>query len=455
MSGWEAVVGSVVALGLLITFHEFGHFFVARRCGVGIVRFSIGFGPALWQWRSRRGTNFVLALLPLGGYVKMVDERDGSGPLSPAMRELAFNRKSIAQRASVILAGPLANLLLAFLLLLVMNNLTQRGVVPIVAQPAAGTPAALAGVAGGQEIVAVDGVPVRAWEELGLPLLRRLGDTGWLRLHLRDPAAVDAYEVALPIDHWLADPEELSGHPLESLGLRLDRPWSPLLIDKVIADSAAARAGVRDGDRVLAIDGQALPVEDWIRYVRARPGGEVLLDIARGDERLRLSARVESLPGNGAGAPRGRIGVMIAPQPLPASMLREYRLSPWQATLESASDVWRISAMTVSAFGKLIIGDIDFRHMSGPVGIVQAAGHTLASGAATYLLFLALLSVSLGIVNLLPIPVLDGGHLLFLIAEWIKGSPLSERVQQQASALGMALLIGVMLMATYNDVLRW
>ena len=453
--GWEALLGSVIALSALIVFHEFGHFFVARRHGIGVLRFSLGFGPTLLSWRDRQGTDFTLSLLPLGGYVRMVDEREFPGGLPERYREIAFNRKSIGQRASVIVAGPLANLLLAFFLLFAVNNLTQRGAIPILAQPPDGTPAAAAGIRAGQEIVAVDGAPVRTWRDVGLLMMRRIGETGQLRLSLRESGQPFADDVSLPLERWLSDFDPAAADPIgESLGLALDRPPRPPLIERVLPHSPAERAGLRAGDRLVATDGASWSETGWVERIRANPGAEIHLDVERDGERFDVSLRLDSVPGDD-GSQIGRIGVMLAAQPLEPSRLREYRLNPWQAAVEAALGTWRLIAISASAFGKLVTGELSFRHLSGPVGIVQAAGTMFASGLAPYLWFLALLSVSLGVVNLLPIPALDGGHLLFLVGERIMGRPLSARAQGVASTFGIAIVIGVMLAVTYNDLLRW
>ena len=451
---WEIAFGTVIALSVLIVFHEFGHFYVARRAGIGVLRFSVGFGPVLLNWKDRHGTNFSLALLPLGGYVQMVDEREFPAGLPEGYQGLAFNRKSIGQRAAVILAGPLANLLLAFFLLLVMNNLTQRGAVPVIAQPPAGTPAAEAGMRAGQEIVGLDGAPVRVWHDLGLLFARRIGDTGWLRFSVREPGDMPPRELRVPIERWLADVDASNVRPSRLLGIVLDRPLQPLPIQRVLPGSPAERAGLLRGDLVLGADGVQRSAADWVAYIQQNPFADIQLDIRRDAERLSLPVRLDSVA-QADGSVIGHIGVALAQAPLPASMLREYRLNPWQALLESAIGMWRLTAITVSTFGKLLTGALSLEHLSGPVGIAQAAGATFSAGAGTFLFFMALLSVSLGIVNLLPIPVLDGGHLLFLLGEWARGRPLSIRAQNIASLCGMVFIVSIMLVTTYQDLLRW
>lgn len=449
MSALYMIVGTLVALGVLVTFHEFGHFWVARRCGVKVLRFSVGFGTPLLRWHDRHGTEFVIAAVPLGGYVKMLDEREGDVP--PALLEQAFNRKSVRQRFAIVFAGPVANFLLALLFFWILAMLGSQQVRPIVGSIAAGSLAEQAGVVAGAEVLAVDGRAVSGWSEVNLQLIRRLGETGSLRLRLLEPGSTVESERSLVLSGWLKGAEDPD--PLGSLGIR---PWRPQ-IEPVLAhldpEGPAQAAGLQVGDRLLSLEGR--PLDDWqqvVDAVRERPGQRVGFRVERDGRPFELSL---ILAARGEGEARtGYLGAGVAGGEWPAEMLREVSYGPLAAVGESVKRTWSMSLMTLDSIGKMLFGELSVKNLSGPITIAKVAGASAQSGVGDFLNFLAYLSISLGVLNLLPIPVLDGGHLLFYLVEWVRGRPLSERVQAIGVQIGISLVVGLMLLALFNDISR-
>ncbi|SDG91107.1 regulator of sigma E protease [Pseudomonas benzenivorans] len=449
MSALYMIVGTLAALGVLVTFHEYGHFWVARRCGVKVLRFSVGFGTPLLRWHDRRGTEFVLAAIPLGGYVKMLDEREGEVP--PELLDQSFNRKSVRQRFAIVAAGPIANFLLALLFFWLVAMLGSVQVRPVIGAVETGSLAAEAGLQVGQEIVAVDGEPTSGWAAVNLQLVRRLGESGNLSLSVRDQgSAVDSAR-QLPLKDWLRGVDEPD--PIAALGIR---PWRPAL-EPVLAEldpqGPGYAAGLRVGDRLLALDGQALT--DWqqlVERVRALPGRSVSLLVERDGRQLDVAV---SLAARGEGEARsGYLGAGVAGVEWPPEMLREVSFGPLDAVGEGLRRTWAMSLLTLDSLKKMLFGELSVKNLSGPITIAKVAGASAESGLGDFLNFLAYLSISLGVLNLLPIPVLDGGHLLFYLIEWTRGRPLSERVQGWGMQIGISLVIGVMLLALLNDLSR-
>lgn len=449
MSAIYMILGTLVALGVLVTFHEFGHFWVARRCGVKVLRFSVGFGTPLVRWHDRQGTEFVVAAIPLGGYVKMLDEREAEVPEHELGR--AFNRKPVGQRFAIVSAGPLANFLLALVFFWLLAMLGSQQVRPVVGAVEAGSLAEAAGLQAGQEIVAIDGRETRGWAEVNLELVRRLGESGTLAMEVMAPGNSAAQRVEVPLEDWLKGVDEPD--PIGSLGIR---PWRPVLepvLDRLDEQGPAARAGLRPGDRLLALQGDALA--DWdalVDRVRALPGAAVTLMVERDGQRFEVGL---TLAERGEGEARhGYLGAGVAGGEWPAEMLREVRYGPFDAVLEGLRRTWSMSLLTLDSLKKMLLGELSVKNLSGPITIAKVAGASAQSGLGDFLNFLAYLSISLGVLNLLPIPVLDGGHLLFYLIEWVRGRPLSERVQGWGMQIGISLVIGVMLLALVNDIGR-
>ncbi|AVO54843.1 sigma E protease regulator RseP [Ectopseudomonas mendocina] len=449
MSGLYMLVGTLIALGVLVTFHEYGHFWVARRCGVKVLRFSVGFGTPLVRWHDRHGTEFVIAAIPLGGYVKMLDEREGNVP--PELVEQSFNRKSVRQRIAIVAAGPLANFLLALLFFWFVAMLGSQQVRPVIGAVQPDSMAQAAGLQAGQEIVAVNGEATSGWAAVNLQLIRRLGESGTLNLRVLEPGSTVETPKQVQLDNWLRGVDEPD--PIGSLGIR---PWRPAL-EPVLAEldpkGPAQAAGLQAGDRLLALDGESLA--DWqalVDRVRALPGEAITLRIERDgqarDVELTLASRGEGE------ARSGYLGAGVQGVEWPPEMLREVRYGPLEGIAEGARQTWAMSLLTLDSLKKMLFGELSVKNLSGPITIAKVAGASAESGVGDFLKFLAYLSISLGVLNLLPIPVLDGGHLLFYLVEWVRGRPLSERVQGWGMQIGISLVIGVMLLALVNDLSR-
>ncbi|KJH76180.1 MULTISPECIES: sigma E protease regulator RseP [unclassified Pseudomonas] len=449
MSALYMIVGTLIALGVLVTFHEFGHFWVARRCGVKVLRFSVGFGMPLLRWHDRQGTEFVVAAIPLGGYVKMLDEREGEVPVDQL--DQSFNRKSVRQRIAIVSAGPIANFLLAMFFFWVLAMLGSDQVRPVIGGVEPASIAAKAGLTAGQEIVAIDGEPTSGWAAVNLQLVRRLGESGALQLVVRDPGSTSDTPRELVLDKWLKGADEPD--PIRSLGIRPWRPALPPVLAELDPKGPAQAAGLKTGDRLLALDGKAL--DDWqqvVDTVRLRPDSKIVLRVERDgapiDVPVTLAARGESK------APSGYLGAGVKAVDWPPEMIREISYGPVAAIGEGARRTWTMSILTLDSLKKMLFGELSVKNLSGPITIAKVAGASAQSGVADFLNFLAYLSISLGVLNLLPIPVLDGGHLLFYLIEWVRGRPLSDRVQGWGIQIGISLVVGVMLLALVNDLGR-
>jgi regulator of sigma E protease len=449
MSALYMIVGTLVALGVLVTFHEFGHFWVARRCGVKVLRFSVGFGTALVRWHDRQGTEYVIAAIPLGGYVKMLDEREGDVP--PEMADQSFNRKSVYQRIAIVIAGPAANFLLALVFFWALAMLGSQQVRPVIGAVEAGSIAERAGLAAGQEIVSVDGEPTSGWSAVNLQLVRRLGESGSIALKVRDEGSSVDKPRELALDNWLKGAAEPD--PIKSLGIRPWRPALPPVLAELDPKGPAQAAGLRTGDRLLALNGQA--VSEWqqvVDWVRERPDAKVTVGIERDGARLEVPLALTTR-GEGEAA-AGYLGAGVTGIDWPPEMLREVSYGPLAAVAEGASRTWTMSVLTLESLKKMLFGELSVKNLSGPITIAKVAGASAQSGMGDFLNFLAYLSISLGVLNLLPIPVLDGGHLLFYLIEWARGRPLSEKVQGWGVQIGISLVVGVMLLALVNDLGR-
>lgn len=449
MGALYMIIGTLVALGVLVTFHEYGHFWVARRCGVKVLRFSVGFGRPLLRWHDRQGTEFVLAAIPLGGYVKMLDEREGDVP--PALLEQAFNRKTVKQRFAIVSAGPLANFLLALVFFWALAMLGTDQVRPVVGAVEAGSLAARAGLMAGQEIVEVNGKPTSGWAEVNLQLIRRLGESGSLEMLVRENDGDQVQRLQLELNDWLKGAEEPD--PIGSLGIRPWRPEIAPIVAQLDPEGPAQAAGVRLGDRLVSLDGESL--NEWQEVIdRVRPlgGQSVPLELERDGQIIELPV---TLAQRGDGDQRrGYLGAGVAGVEWPEEMLRNVSFGPVDAVGEGLRRTWTMSVLTLDSLRKMLFGELSVKNLSGPITIAKVAGASAQSGVGDFLNFLAYLSISLGVLNLLPIPVLDGGHLLFYMVEWVRGRPLSDRVQGWGVQIGISLVVGVMLLALVNDLGR-
>ena len=449
MSALYMIVGTLVALGVLVTFHEFGHFWVARRCGVKVLRFSVGFGTPLLRWHDRQGTEFVIAAIPLGGYVKMLDEREGEVPADQL--DQSFNRKTVGQRIAIVAAGPIANFMLAMAFFWVLAKMGSQQVRPVIGSVENGSLAAQAGLAAGQEIVSIDGEPTTGWSSVNLQLVRRLGESGSLQVVVSEPGSTAQASHQLVLKDWLKGADE--PNPITSLGIRPWRPELPAVLAELDPKGPAQAAGLKAGDKLLAMNDQ--PIKDWqqvVDWVRTRPDARVVLHVERDgvpvDIPVTLAAR-----GEGKDA-TGYLGAGVKGVDWPPAMIREVSYGPLAAIGEGAKRTWTMSILTLDSLKKMLFGELSVKNLSGPITIAKVAGASAQSGVADFLNFLAYLSISLGVLNLLPIPVLDGGHLLFYLIEWARGRPLSDRVQGWGMQIGISLVVGVMLLALINDLGR-
>lgn len=437
----------LATLAILIVFHEFGHYLVARLAGVKVLRFSIGFGKVVTQRTDRRGTEWALASIPLGGYVKMLDEREA--PVRPELLDQAFNRKSLGARAAIVAAGPLANFLLAIGLFWALFMSGVPILKPVLGEPPVGTPAALAGIKSGEQVTALNGEKVESFQDLHWLALKHALNTDGIRVETVDNKGHLA-------DRALLLPEKdeaFEQSPLKALGLLRYLPPLPPVLAELTPGGIAEQAGLQSGDRILAIDNH--PIAQWdevVDRVRHAPEVTLIFKVERSGQLLEIAVKPESA---GTAEKFGRIGAgpKIDPQ-LFAPYQSEARYGPVDALARSLSRTWELSTFSLQMLGRMLIGEASLKNLSGPITIADYAGQSAASGAASFIAFLALVSISLGVLNLLPVPLLDGGHLLYYLAEFLTGKPVPDRVQEIGQRIGIGLLGTLMFFAIYNDLQR-
>lgn len=452
---WQHLLAFIVSVGLLVTVHEYGHYWVARRLGFKVQRFSVGFGKALWRriGRDPDRVEYVVAAIPLGGYVKLLDEREG--PVDKAEQHRAFNRRPHWQRILVLLAGPAFNIAFAILLLwaLFWINGAQE-IRAVVGQVLPDSPAAQAGLSSGDEILALDGRPAAGRSDVVIGLLTEMTGDGSVRITLRDEQGVERVallEVTDPGERRrLTEPENL----LTGLGFGFWRPALPPVIGQVVEGGAAERGGLLAGDQVTAVNGIAVSdFESLTREIQARPGETVDLAVVRegASQTLRVEVGTSEVDGNRIGS----LGIYSQRGVrLPDSMIQHTRLGPLESLTMGASEAWRMTALQAKVFWRMLQGHVSLKNLSGPLTIAEFAGESAISGFTTFVSFLVLISLSLGFINLLPVPILDGGQVVYQLVEWVKGSPLSERAQVLGQQVGIAMLVLLMGVALFNDILR-
>ncbi|HEX6928002.1 MAG TPA: RIP metalloprotease RseP [Gammaproteobacteria bacterium] len=451
MTVLTSILAFIVAIGLLVTVHEFGHFLVARLAGVKVLRFSIGFGPALLKWSGRNGgTEYVLAALPLGGYVKMLDEREDDVPAQE--REQAFNNKSVPRRLAIVSAGPAFNFLFAILAYWVVFMIGVPGVRPIVGDVAPASVAAEAGFVAQDRIVAVNGEATPTWSAASIALLEAVLESDTLHVDVEDAQGQPReLEVHVNDARSLTEPGAL----LSGLGLSEWIPELPPEIGEVLANSPAEAAGLRPGDRIVQSGGEPVAgVTAWIEQIRRHPGKPLALVVLRDGEEVRLEITPEVTELED-GAQAGRIGAEVGyPREVAARLFAIERHPPlaalWEGTVQTAD----ISLLTLRVLGRMLVGDVSLKNLSGPINIADYAGRSASYGPVSFLMFLAIVSISLGVLNLLPVPVLDGGHILFLGWESLRGAPPSPAAEAVGQRIGIMLLVSLMGLAFYNDIMR-
>ncbi|MBL0628419.1 sigma E protease regulator RseP [Aeromonas jandaei] len=438
----------VVALGLLVAVHEFGHFWVARRCGVKVERFSIGFGKAIWRRLGKDGTEYVLALIPLGGYVKMLDGRVDE--LKPGDEQYAFNHKSVWARMAIVAAGPMANFVFALFALWLMFMIGVPAVKPVIGEVRPASIVAEAGILPGMEIVGVGGEQTGDWESVTYALLSHLGDQS-VTLKVKAPQTSYATDKNLSLESWKFDPDRES--PIGSLGIvPLGGKVLPV-VSAVVAKSASEKAGLQVGDRIKRVGEQE--ITEWAQFVELvqhAPGAPLQVVVERNNSDLDVTLTPDTRKVQGKLV--GFVGLSPQLVPLPDEYRILLQYGPLQALWQGAQKTWSLITLTFDMIGKLVAGIVSLDNLSGPISIAKGAGSSADYGLVYFLSFLALISVNLGIINLFPLPVLDGGHLVYFLIEAVTGKPVSERIQEVGFRIGAAILMLLMGIALFNDFAR-
>lgn len=439
----------LLALGILIAAHEFGHFWVARRCGVYVERFSIGFGKSLWRKVGKDGTEYTLAMIPLGGYVKMLDERVDDVPADK--KHMAFNNKPLWQRSAIVAAGPMANFLFAIFAYWVVYLIGIPAVRPIIGDVAPQSIAAEAGISSGMELKSISGIKTADWESANMAMISHIGDKEMV-ITVTEPN--NDYEVqrTLNLTTWSFDPE--SERVLTSLGIAPYSPEITLSISQLVEDGAAIDAGFRLNDKIVAIDNT--PITQWqevVDAVRSHPEQALLFDLEREGQRVSvtLTPKSKKLANDEL---IGYAGFAPEVEAWPESYRINLQFGPIEAVGKATEKTWQLVTLTFDMVTKLVTGDVALKNLSGPISIAKGAGMTADYGLVYFLGFLALISVNLGIVNLLPLPVLDGGHLMFFAVEAVTRRPVPERIQDFGYRVGSAILVALMAVALFNDFTR-
>jgi regulator of sigma E protease len=448
-----SILAFVVAIGILVTVHEFGHFWVARRLGVKVLRFSVGFGKPLWLKKSGADqTEYVIAAIPFGGYVKMLDEREGEVEEHELSR--AFNRKSVWRRIAIVVAGPAFNFLFAILAYYLIFLVGVSGVKPVIGEINVPSPAHTAGVQQGDLIISVNGIETTSWERARFAMLEESVSAEQIvlqvlgrDLQIRD-RVIDIRELALLQEEQI--------DLMRDLGISTWRPDVPPIIAEVLPDGAAQQAGLLAEDKVLSLENITIVnASQWVNLIRANPEKELALRVLRDGEEVELTLTPRSR--TEAGETYGYIGVrnrIEIPESVRREMMVTERYGPLQGIAEAVDKTWRMTWLTLRVLGKLVTGDASVRNLSGPITIAHYAGVSARIGLEPFFGFLAIISISLGVLNLLPVPMLDGGHLFYYLIEVFKGSPVSEQTEIIGQKIGILLLFGLMSIAIYNDLLR-
>ena len=446
----ETILYTLLTLGVAIVVHEYGHFIVARKCGVFVERFSLGFGSPLIGWTDRHGTNFVISALPLGGYVKMLDSRNG--PVPEEMHEREFGRQNVWKRIAITIAGPFANFLLAVFAFWMLFLNGETGVRPVVGNIEVDSPAEAAGFVSEMTILSVNGELTPNWSDVSKALFSSIGTTGSLKFLVEHPNSLDELELYVPVEKWLRDQTE--PHPVYELGLTQKYIFKQLNLGTIMDGGAADKAGLLIGDVVTKINGLNIDsAAVFVEEIESNASEVVMIDLLRNGVNMTFEVTPDAVLRDGFNY--GQIGVQLAPQgTYPEYMLYSIEHDILSAAIRSLSETRDYVSFIVKSIIKLLKGELSAKSLSGPIGIAKAAGDSARAGLDNFIRFTAILSIMLGVMNLLPIPVLDGGHLIFYMIEIGKGSPVSEKMQVFGLKVGVAILFGFMIVATFNDLTR-
>ena len=448
-----SVLAFIVAIGVLVTVHEFGHFWVARRLGVKVLRFSVGFGKPLWMKKAGVDqTEYVIAAIPLGGYVKMLDEREGEVEEHELNR--AFNQKSVWRRIAIVVAGPAFNFFFAILAYYLIFLAGISGIKPVVGEISNPSPAYTAGVQQGDLILAVNGIETPSWERARFAMLEESVSAEQIVLQVQDRDLQIGDKVIDISNLGLLKEEQIN--LLRDLGISTWKPDIPPVIDEVLPDGAARQAGLMAEDKILMLDGIVIEnATQWVNLIRANPDRQLPLRVLRDGAEVELTITPRSR--TEGGETFGFIGVqnrIEIPESIRREMMVTERYGPLEGMVEAVDKTWRMTWLTLRVLGKLVTGEASVRNLSGPITIAHYAGISARIGLEPFLGFLAIISISLGVLNLLPVPMLDGGHLFYYLIEVLKGSPVSEQIEIIGQKIGILLLFGLMSIAIYNDLLR-
>lgn len=438
----------ILALGVLVAVHEWGHFWVARKCGVKVHRFSVGFGKALWRRTDKMGTEYVIAAIPLGGYVKMLDERVEE--VAEEDKHLAFNRQHVLKRIAIIAAGPGTNFIFAIFALMLMYMIGVDKVKPVIGEVVSDSLAATAQLTPGDQILRIGKHDVLDWQGVNMEFISHIGEES-MEISVIRPGSQSKLNRTLDLKKWKFDPQKDSA--LKSIGISPFRPEALTSLAYIAEDSAAQKFGLYKGDTILEIDGT--PMEKWeqiVSYIAGKPGETIRINLLRDQQPKFIELEVGQREVDDV--TRGYLGVVPEMEPWPESYLFNHQYGPVGAIYAGMQETWRLITLSFDMIGKLITGHVSVKNLSGPISIAQGAGASASYGLVYFLSFLALISVNLGVINLLPLPVLDGGHLLYYVIELLTGKPVPEPVQEIGFRIGGAIILLLMTVAIVNDIAR-
>ncbi|HEX7380650.1 MAG TPA: RIP metalloprotease RseP [Nevskiaceae bacterium] len=442
-----SILGFVIAIAVLVTFHEYGHFWVARRLGVKVLRFSVGFGKPLWRHVGRDGVEYAIAWIPLGGYVKMADEREGEVADEDLPR--AFNRQKLWKRALIVFAGPFSNFILAIVLYWIVAVVGVPGLQPVIGTPPPASIAARAGFVNGERVLSINGAAVSSWQDVRTAMLRHALSEEPMNLRVRLPNG-GTRDIVMPMKGLKITPNTL----ISDIGLEPYLPPIPPVLTQIVAASPAQRAGFRDGDRLVSYDGTAIHSwQQWVAYVQTHPGNTVHVVVERVGKDVPLTLTIGDTDRDGR-----KVGVMGAGVTPPADLFTSMQMVERKGVLAAVPDAlgqtWGMTVVTLQSVYRVVTGSISPRNLGGPIVIAKVAGEAAHAGITDFMTFLAFVSVNLGVLNLFPIPALDGGHLLYMGIEAVRGRPLSQRLQEIGLRFGVSALMLLMVFVVYNDIVN-